>query len=515
MLPTVGDVRGVVPGRSLRVRVTVVAALVVAVALLVAGVAVEVVLAGQLRRDQASRLDDRLARATLLLRAGTPGAALPAAVGGQGVRAVLVDAAGNVVVSDDGDGERPGRGPDAPDTPAGLEGPGVDVRPDPGPGGPGGPDGRGPGPGGRGPGPEAHDLVRELATGDGGRLLLLVDPGENARVLAQLRVVLLVVGGAALVVIVVALLIGVRGALRPLEEMAALARDIAGGDRGRRLHPRRTDTEIGRTAGAFDAMLDELESAQARAESAADEARRSEATTRRFLSDAAHELRTPITSVQSLAETLVRHPDTELERRERIATTLVRETRRAGALVGDMLELARVEGGAEAASLSPRDVDVAELAAAEAERLALTASASRVRLVADSERPAVARADPARVTQILANLLDNARRHGRAEEPTTVTTGHDADGSVRVVVADRGPGIPAEDRERVFDRLVRLDDGRGRDPGDRGPGADRGGAGLGLTIARALARAHGGDLVAEDPGPEGGARFRLTLPAAR
>lgn len=468
-------------GRSLRVRVTVVATVVVALALLVVGIAVEAVLSAQLRRDQATRLDDRLARATLLLAAGAPGTELPAALDGAGVRALVVDPTGRVLAGDSRGprGERPG---------------GPDRRP---PGAGDAEDGPPPERAGR----DGPDLSRELALPDGTRLLLRADPGENDGVLARLRVVLLAVGGAGLAVTVVALLVGVRIALRPLAAVAALARDIADGDRGRRLRPSRTDTEIGRTAGALDAMLDALEAERARAEAAAGEARRSEATTRRFLSDAAHELRTPITSVQGLAETLVRRPDDELERRERIATALVRETRRAGSLVADMLELARIEGGAPAVEARP--VDVADVAAAEAEGLALTAAAPPVRLVRRPPgAPATALADPGRVTQILANLLDNARRHGDGR--VTVTTGVD-DATVTVVVEDRGPGVPAAERERVFDRLVRLDDARGRDAG---------GAGLGLSIARALARAHGGDLVAEEPGDDGGARFRLTLPAA-
>lgn len=231
----------------------------------------------------------------------------------------------------------------------------------------GGPDGRDGRSGAIRPG---RDLLQVLPVPDGTRLVLAVDPDENAGVLGRLRAVMLGIGAAGLVVLAVVLLGGVRVALRPLETMTGLARDIAAGDRGRRLRPARTDTELGRTAQAFDAMLDALEAAQVRAETAADDARRSEATTRRFLSDAAHELRTPITGVQSLAETLVRHPDTALERRERIATTLVRETRRAGALVADMLELARIEGGMP---LERRRVDLTALATTEGERLALLA----------------------------------------------------------------------------------------------------------------------------------------------
>jgi signal transduction histidine kinase len=315
-------------------------------------------------------------------------------------------------------------------------------------------------------------------------------------VLARLRVLMVGVGAIGLAVVAVALLYGVRVALRPLDRMTALARDIAGGDRGRRLRPARTDTELGRTAAAFDAMLDALETAQGRAEDAAAEAQHSEARTRRFLSDAAHELRTPVAGVQTLAESLVRHPDGDLERRERIATTLVRETRRAGALVADMLELARIEDGAP---LERREVDLTELAAAEADRIALLAPAMTVRVEGPPTRVS---ADPGRITQILANLLENARRYGPPDG--TVRIAVSAEGVSAVVdVVDEGPGIPPDDRERVFDRLVRLDDARSRDAG---------GAGLGLPIARALARAHGGELRVVDTA--GGAHLRLTLPTA-
>ncbi|MEJ2865098.1 sensor histidine kinase [Actinomycetospora flava] len=468
-------------GRSLRFRVTALVLLVVALALVVIGVAVDLSLDAQLRRDQQSRLDDRAARAGLLVASGTTGTALVDAVDGQGIRAVLLDASGRRVVAPADDPGPPGRPP----------------RAGPGHGRPGGP-----------------DLARTVTVPDGTRLLLSVVPGENDAVLARLRVVMTGVGAIGLGVVAVALLAVVRVALRPLDDMTELANDIAAGDRGRRLHPERTDTELGRTAAAFDGMLDALETAQVRAEDAAAEAQRSEARTRRFLSDAAHELRTPVTGVQTLAESLVRHPDADLARRERIATTLVRETRRAGALVADMLELARIEDGAP---LERREVDLAELAAAEAERTALLAPALTVRVEGPPTR---VWADPSRVAQILANLLENARRHGPAGGTVRLEVGTDGDQG-RLDVVDDGPGIPEQDRERVFDRLVRLDDARTRDAG---------GAGLGLPIARALARAHGGELRAVDNDTvhndtvdndtmdkdtvanDRGARLRLTLP---
>ncbi len=474
--------------RSLRFRVTALVLLVVALALVVIGVAVDLSLDAQLRRDQQSRLDDRAARAGLLVAAGSTGPSLVEAVDGQGIRAVLLDAAGRRVAGSDDDGPR-GRGrPAGPGSSDGLGAPDGPVPVAPGgPDVPGAPDGPRPSRAGR-------DDVRTVALPDGSRLVLAVEPGENDGVLRRLRVIMIGVGGIGLAVVAGALLVGVRIALRPLDDMTVLARDIAAGDRGRRLRPERTDTELGRTAAAFDAMLDELESAQTRAEDAAGEARRSEVRTRRFLSDAAHELRTPIAGVQTLAESLVRHPDGDLERRERLATTLVRETRRAGALVNDMLELARIEDGTP---LDRRPVDLTELAAAQAERIALLAPGLAVEV---DGPPTTVDADPGRVTQILANLLENARRHGPVEG--TVRLEVTVEGADAVLdVADEGPGIPPGDHERVFDRLVRLDDARTRDAG---------GAGLGLPIARALARAHGGDLRVVES--EVGARLRLTLP---
>jgi two-component system, OmpR family, sensor kinase len=165
-----------------------------------------------------------------------------------------------------------------------------------------------------------------------------------------------------------------------------------------------------------------------------------------------------------------------------------------------MLELARIEDGAP---LERREVDLLELAQAEAERLALLAPGMTVSVDGDPTR---VDADPGRVTQILANLLENARRHGPTDGTVRIAVSSSG-GEAALDVADEGPGVPEADRERVFDRLVRLDDARSRDAG---------GAGLGLSIARALARAHGGDLRVVDPvdpvDTARGARFRLTLP---
>ena len=270
---------------------------------------------------------------------------------------------------------------------------------------------------------------------DGSQLVLSINDDTLATVQVQLRVLLTVVGGVGLVLAAVAMWLGVRAALRPLDTMTSLAEAITAGDRGRRLRPRDPATELGRTAAAFDAMLDALESAHADAEAAAGQARqaettarRSEATLRRFLSDAAHELRTPLTGMQGLAETLVRHPDLELSRREELATTMVRETRRATHLVAEMLELAHIEGGLPLRRRWIPLIALAELADAEVRRAQLLAPTLTITLDTDGpgpdqlgpDQPSPAGAgldepgvlvDEGRVCQIISNLLNNARRH--------------------------------------------------------------------------------------------------------
>ena len=154
----------------------------------------------------------------------------------------------------------------------------------------------------------------------------------------------------------------VRLALRPLDSMAALAKTITEGNRGRRLAPTRTDTEIGQTARAFDEMLDELEGAETRA-------RQAEERTRAFLADAAHELRTPITGVQAAAETLLHHGDAlPAADREHLQALLVREAQRAGTLISDLLAAARLDAGVE---LHREPVSLGQLAVHELDRVRL------------------------------------------------------------------------------------------------------------------------------------------------
>ncbi|QHC57495.1 HAMP domain-containing sensor histidine kinase [Rathayibacter sp. VKM Ac-2760] len=331
-------------------------------------------------------------------------------------------------------------------------------------------------------------ITLQSTLSDGTELTLTSEASSVGSTLSSLNGILLGASAAFLLLAAAALVLVVRATLRPLERMTTVARSIAHGDRGRRLRPSRPGTELGRTATAFDEMLDDLEQAEQSALAA-------ERRMRAFVSDAAHELRTPVAGIQAAADALVR-ADGTAEERERLSVHVVRESLRAGRLIQDMLLMARLDEGL---ALDARPLDAGAVAAAAIERQLLRGEGPAIVLHRDDAAPP-AHADADRLGQIIGNLLENAARFARSR--IDVTLAH-TDDRVTVTVDDDGPGVPEADRDRVFDRLVRLDDARNR--------AD-GGSGLGLPIARGLARALGGDLVCL-PGAAG-ARFRVLLPAA-
>ena len=324
---------------------------------------------------------------------------------------------------------------------------------------------------------------------DGAQLTLAIDTSLVSNARRTLRRVLMITDVIALLVSAALVAGAVRLALRPLDSMAALAKTVSQGNRGARLAPTRTDTEIGQTAQAFDEMLDELEGAEARAHQA-------EERTRAFLADAAHELRTPIAGVQAAAETLLHHDD-QLDNQERqhLQALLVREAERAGALISDLLAAARLDAGIDL-DLAP--VSLRTLVHSEIDRVRLLHPEATVTM---SGPEVVARADAPKVSSILRNVIDNAMRAAGPEGKVHIVV-REQNQFATAEVWDSGPGVPPSERERIFERLVRLDDGRANDTG---------GSGLGLAIARGYARAHGGDLTCEDPRGIG-AMFRLVLP---
>lgn len=261
----------------------------------------------------------------------------------------------------------------------------------------------------------------------------------------------------------------VNETLRPLETVATTAEQITEGARSERLRPDHPETELGRMASSFDDMLDALEAT-------IDEAEEEQERSRRFLADAAHQLRTPVAGVRSAVELLLRETDPEM--RDRLLAHTVRETARIGKLISALLHVARLDQGKPP---ERRPTDLVALCEAEVDRARDLAPHLEVELeVADDAREPVP-VDPEEIDEVLANLLDNARRH--AEERVEVTVER-ANGEVVVSVRDDGPGVLAGSEELVFERFATLD--------------GRGGSGLGLAIARGVAWAHGGDVTYED-----------------
>lgn len=212
-----------------------------------------------------------------------------------------------------------------------------------------------------------------------------------------------------------------------------------------------------------------------------------ETLSRRFLADAAHQLATPITGLQACAETLLRGVAEEDQRN--LVARMVREAARAGEVLRCLLRMAELdEGGPPPAGTC----DLVAVCVDEADRIWALVPELDVALVSEHPPATTLPFDPDVIREIVANLLDNARRHARETIEVTVEA---ADEHVEVRVADDGPGIPPEQREEVFERFVSLD--------------ARGGSGLGLAIGRALARAYGGDLRYDGGG------FVLRLPTRR
>jgi len=264
-------------------------------------------------------------------------------------------------------------------------------------------------------------------------------------------------------------------ALRPVELIRAEAAAITGTTMHRRVPEPETSDEVGRLAHTMNAMLDRLEESSTRQ--------------RQFVADASHELRSPVAAIRAQLEVALRRGDQADW--PRVARRVLDEDQRLEGAVGELLELARVE---EEAPAPPVEVDVDDLVLEET---------TRVRPVPiDTSRVSAGRVvgDPRQLSRVVRNLLDNASSHARSRAAVAVTTG---EGSVWLVVDDDGPGVPVEDRDRVFDRFTRLDEGRGRAGG---------GAGLGLAMVRAIAEAHGGSVHLDDA-PLGGARFVVRLPS--
>jgi heavy metal sensor kinase len=274
-----------------------------------------------------------------------------------------------------------------------------------------------------------------------------------------------------------------RHGLRPLRAMSAEAQAITAKTLDTRLTIPPAGEELEQLAGSFNRVLDRLGSALS--------------TQRRFMADASHELRTPVSIIRTAADVTLSQPQRdEPEYREALAA-VSQQSSRLTRLVDDMLVLARADGGGYPVVLA--DVDLTELVAGCVRELGGRADDRDIR-VSTSLEPVRMKADEALLRRMFGNLLSNALTYTPRGGSVDVSLARHRE-SVEVRVADTGPGIPPEDRERVFERFVRLDPARGA-----------GGAGLGLAIARWVAEAHGGRVEVLSSGPEG-TIFAASLPA--
>jgi signal transduction histidine kinase len=303
--------------------------------------------------------------------------------------------------------------------------------------------------------------------------------GRRAGLSLELRSALAVVLGLAMVQGLA------RGMTSPLREMAGAASAMARGEYGRRVRATSRD-EVGELARAFNAMAAELGGV--------------ERMRRDLVANVSHELRTPIGALQALLENLadgVEPPDPAALR------TALAQTERLGRLVEQLLDLSRLESGG--LTLRPVEFAVRGLLEQVTRECELgEAFATRPVWLKVCVQPGDLRAtaDPERLHQVVANLLDNAVRHSPADGRVWLSAHASPDGRTTIEVADEGPGIPPRDAERVFERFYRADAARA---------ARDGGSGLGLAIARWIVDAHGGAIRAQARSPHG-CRMVVDLP---
>ncbi len=239
---------------------------------------------------------------------------------------------------------------------------------------------------------------------------------------------------------------------------------------------------------------------------------RLERVRRDFVANVSHELRTPVTIIKASAESLLDGALEDVEAGRAFVQAIARNADRLAALVGDLLDLGRIESGRWALARMPLPLRSAAVAAVQS--LAPAAAAADLRVQIDVAPELIAYADARATEQVLVNLLQNAIRHSPRGAAIQIR-GREEGGSLALEVRDFGPGVPAALRERLFERFYRLDAGRGRDHegGEVGIRAALGGSGLGLAIARHLVAAMGGEIGVNEPSDGGaGSSFAFTLP---
>jgi two-component system, OmpR family, sensor kinase len=326
---------------------------------------------------------------------------------------------------------------------------------------------------------------------DTGITIVAVPLSDVQQTLNRLLLVEALVIGGVLLALGLSAFFVVRLGLRPLSRIEVTAGQIAAGDLSRRVSPATAKTEVGRLGLALNAMLERLEQAF-RARTASEE------RLRQFLADASHELRTPLASIRGYAELFRMGATQEAGGTENAMRRIEEEAKRMGVLVEDLLTLARLD---EEPERERTEVDLAALARDAVADARARGPEREIGLAAPAR--AVVLGDPLQLRQVFANLLGNALVHTPAGTAVDVSVTPES-AEVRISVRDHGPGIPAEARDRLFERFWRREGGR-----ERG----KAGAGLGLAIVQGVVAAHRGWIDVRDA-DGGGAEFLVGLPVS-
>lgn len=323
----------------------------------------------------------------------------------------------------------------------------------------------------------------------GGQNLVLRVSRSEERVREELSEVLIVL---ALGLPLVVALAGVGGyllarrALAPIDHLASEAQRITADRLHERLKVPNERDEIGRLTGVINQTI-------ARLESSFDQLRR-------FTADSSHELRTPLAVVRGIGEAAVAERRSPAEYEETIGSML-EEIDRMSSLVDTLLRLSH--GDAGTIRLSREAIDLDQLARDVAASLGILAEERNQKVIVDASTQVTVRADRLVLREAVTNVLDNAIKYG--PDGSTVTMRVDRVGDEGVLaITDEGPGVPAEHRDRIFNRFFRIDEARSR---------ERGGAGLGLAIAKWAVEIHGGRITVHEA-RDGGSEFRISLPLA-
>lgn len=322
------------------------------------------------------------------------------------------------------------------------------------------------------------DTRREVDSPNDGRLTIIAtSPIEILdRSISRLSIALAIIVPSLVALGGCALWFATGAALNPVRRISDEANRIAPSNSGDRLPVPDTGDEIAALTRTLNGMLDRLDDGLIRQ--------------RQFISDASHELRSPLTTITGAAELVGSRTDLP-EDAESTVSLLRRGAARLEAVLDDVTQLAEGDGGRPTSEL-----DLDRLIANEVD--AIAAANPEVAFDRSGVTPIVVPGHEVQLSRAIQNLVENAARHATASVTVASVVGGE---SVRITVDDDGPGVPVADRQRVFDRFVRLDDGRARTDG---------GSGLGLAIVASIARTHGGTVLCGDS-PLGGARFTLTI----